>query len=371
MLARTKYRMIKLVYRNDVPNQLEIPKEVLPADGKPQSHHFQSTVGDNLIELAGRICYDSCSTTTKTRGTREYHEHINEVNHGSTQEHFNLTVRFTNGIWPAILSLLNRPGFHIHSEGISHSEGYIEVTYNIRCINDWFNFDQGDLRTYNTLLYFARLNCPLATRDKKEIPLSEIWNSYQAIPHSPEEIWLSFYISNVSRGLTHEWVRHKYHTAVSQRSTRYVDESNSGWTLHPLILENWIGLNSDAGLGFSKYAAVSSFIDSARNVYAKSVEYLEKVLVTNGIDKFSARKQARGAARGMLGNALSTELIWSASLDQIKRVITQRASAHADSEIRLLANQLWEIVEPLYPEYFKGTKHPCPDGIGYEVRFCV
>ena len=48
------------------------------------------------------------------------------------------------------------------------------------------------------------------------------------------EKWLSLYIYG-SRGLTHELVRHGDFTSISQRSTRFVNESKSPWTLHPLI----------------------------------------------------------------------------------------------------------------------------------------
>lgn len=48
-----------------------------------------------------------------------------------------------------------------------------------------------------------------------------------------EHASFSFFITNVSRGLTNELVRHRAGVAISQRSTRYVDESESDWCLHP------------------------------------------------------------------------------------------------------------------------------------------
>jgi thymidylate synthase ThyX len=106
----------------------------------------------------------------------------------------------------------------------------------------------------------------------------------------------------------------------------------------------------------------------AANAYNCCVERLQKVLLAAGLDKFTARKQARGAARGILGNALSTELIWTASVAEIREVIRQRATAAADAEIRLLANSLFETVTNRFPSWFKGsTTKSCPDGIGYEV----
>lgn len=355
--------MIKLVYRND-GGKLEIPKEVLPANGVPFVHHFQSTDGDNLIELAGRTCYDSCSSE-KTRSTPDYHKHINEVNHGSVQEHFNFTVQIPYGedsgkLLDMIMELGNRPGI-----SWKHIPYYLRITCNIRAINDWGKFnktnnldDTGWL--CKVLWSFARDLSPLSTIPRVWID-NCIPDSTLVDPESPEEIWLSFYVSGVSRGLTHELVRHKYHTAVSQRSTRYVDESESDWAWHPL-LQKYSDVISD-------HTSLDVIMSNAQTQYDDVVKILEKSLIKDGIDKFTARKQARGAARGILGNALSTELIWSASLDEIKRIISQRASEHADGEIRLLANDLYKIVVDLYPEYFKARTQPCPDGIGFSVYF--
>ncbi len=62
---------------------------------------------------------------------------------------------------------------------------------------------------------------------------------------------------------------------------------------------------------------------------------LEAWLIGKGHKKTPARKQARGAARGFLGNALETELIFSASVKAWHDImLVQRASKFADAEIR-------------------------------------
>lgn len=362
---------IQLVYRNDIPNELKIPKEVLPESGVPFGHHFQSTPQDNLIELAGRICYDSCKSE-KTRSSADYHKHINEVGHGSVQEHCNLTFETEYPLESVLIACVNRPGVWIDR---NQNSAAIRITTNMRAIKEWplwrsrlAQFGSGfigwDIQTK------AKKYAPLTLADITSHNLSA---SIIAVkPIFPEEIWLSFYISEVSRGLSHEWVRHKYQTAISQRSTRYVDESESNWVWHPLILKYQKKIENSLHnwACYDKWVleTLSQNINAAQGYYETMVSVIERELVSEGVDKFTARKQARGAARGVLGNALSTEMIWSGSLAQIIRIIKQRATEAADAEIRLLANELYEIVQPLYPQYFVGcTTKPCPDGIGYSV----
>ena len=89
-----------------------------------------------------------------------------------------------------------------------------------------------------------------------------------------------------------------------------------------------------------------------------------------GLDNLSARKQARGAARGFLGNALQTELVFSASVQQWHWMLDQRASQWADAEIREIyaresATVIAALRESQYAEEFAAYKNaPSPDGIG-------
>jgi flavin-dependent thymidylate synthase len=364
---------IKLVYRNDVPSELLIPKEVLPENGVPFSHHFQSTPQDNLIELAGRVCYDSCKSE-KTRSSTDYHKHINDVNHGSVQEQCNLVFEI-NLPYDLIASvIINRPGVFLYDRDFGTST----VVANIRAIKEWSVFnsitskkEQHRLLAHaigDAIKYTAREICPLALSDWAKLHRDSFdmsWCADLVLPSNSDEVWLSFHIDTVSRGLSHEWVRHKFQTAISQRSTRYVDESDSEWVWHPLLDNIPTDYMRDRSL--TDYCLKDVEI-LCKDTYNELVERSENYLIINGVDKFTARKQARGAARGVLGNSLATEMIWSGSLAQIIRIIKQRATEAADAEIRLLANELYEIVQPLYPQHFLNTeKKPCQDSIGYEV----
>lgn len=175
-----------------------------------------------------------------------------------------------------------------------------------------------------------------------------------------EHAVINFYISGISRGCSHEWVRHRVGTAVSQRSTRYVDESESDWCWHPLILSHADAITQDKLIEIEKMTKMA---------YEEIVAQLQSCLVKAGVNPLSARKQSRGAARGVLGNALTTSMVWSANIRALRNVIEQRASEFADAEIRLLANQIYEKSKEVCPEYFSDyLTYPALDGIGYIIN---
>lgn len=179
-----------------------------------------------------------------------------------------------------------------------------------------------------------------------------------------EHASISFYIAGVSRGCTHELVRHRSGCAISQRSTRYVDESESDWCWHPLLAAAQREMEDTSG-----DPRCEETQRNAQATYRRIVALIEAYLIRHGADNLTARKQARGAARGALGNALETALVWTANLRALRNVLEQRASEFADAEIRLLANALYEAALPIVPEYLGDYERvPCPDGIGYGLR---
>jgi thymidylate synthase (FAD) len=188
-----------------------------------------------------------------------------------------------------------------------------------------------------------------------------------------EHAWISFFLSGISRGLTHELVRHRVGVAISQRSTRYVDENESAWMWHPLI-QAFVAQEEPKRAGNGELVELGMDREckhvksTADQMYKKVVAKLEEWLTTRGTDRLTARKQARGAARGLLGNALMTEMVWSCNIRALKTVLAQRAKAAADAEIRVLANMLYEAALPHWPTYLGCyEKRECPDGIGYEL----
>lgn len=350
------------------------PPDCLKPDGKDSffDHHFKSTDRDNLIELAGRVCYDS-TKQIKTRSSEDYHNHINEVNHGSVQEHVNLTFSVTDEYSPTIPFICNnRPGVFI-TQSPEHT---YRITANIRSIKEWDDHLNNITSRHNQIIvgdvfkYLAQKECPMSLSGVNISSDIDMINAFIKTfgvslvkPTYDEEIWVSFYISNISRNLSHELVRHKFRTAVSQRSTRYVDESESDWAWHPLIIK-YMDQNSIINLDSGWSINLKAYEKDGASDYKNIVKFLEDKLISEGVDKFAARKQSRGAARGVLGTCLSTEMIFSASIAQWNRMIKQRLSSAADAEIRLLFNQIYDILVE-YGMVHQYNKIPSPDGVGY------
>lgn len=167
-----------------------------------------------------------------------------------------------------------------------------------------------------------------------------------------EHSTVTFLIQGVSRGLTHELIRHRVGTAVSQRSTRYVDEDERGMITHPLLCE----LLDCADYQDVEFQLLQTKINESdtlnRDLYRKVIEFMEPRLIAKGADKLTARKQARGAARGFLENGMETELVFTMNLRAMLNIISQRAVGAADAEIRQLACEFVKIGKQVAPAYF-------------------
>jgi thymidylate synthase ThyX len=208
-----------------------------------------------------------------------------------------------------------------------------------------------------------------------DIKISEIMELVE--PVYPNETTVSMFLSG-SRGWSHEQVRHREN--ISQRSTRYVDENESPWVRHPLI-EAYLtekekeGYENDALLGHyvdgkMQMPWAGTAIEQCRRTYSETVDRLQQWLLSKGVDKLTARKQARGAARGYLGNALRTEMIFTTSVDGWKEIIRQRLNAAADAEIRCLYGMvLDELKKSRYAsEFDKFMTVPASDGLGVVLK---
>lgn len=359
----------------------------IPADlGTPRDDQMQGTPAEQLIELAGRACYDSLGkgrASFTVDGKQGYHDHITQVGHGSVWEHFNFTIdiklpskdkRALNNLRRVFcMACMNRPGVIT-----LHSGRGLRVTLNARAVNEWLTWEQALYGKVFPLAkqvaaVFSRLGNSLAPHvmpqyihapAADEYQFSELNSAKIVKPVGDYEKWVSMFLTG-SRGLSHELVRHGDFTAISQRSTRYVDESESEWVEHPLITQY---VNDCHAEDTAIPATSEEVFKAAKEAYRVTSAELESYLADNrGVDKLTARKQARGAARGYLGNALYTELIFSANVAQWKRMLRQRASVHADAEIReLFCKVLAELKLSRYAESFENWQlERSPDGIGY------
>lgn len=149
----------------------------------------------------------------------------------------------------------------------------------------------------------------------------------------------SFYIRGISRACSHEIVRHR-HFSYSQRSTRYVDESEGNFIVPDCIAED-----PEAMRIFSE--AVVKAQEAYKQLYALLWEKFAGVE-----DKTLRRKLARQAARMVLPNATETALVMTGNFRAWRHFIRMRASRHADVEIRKVAIAILKELQKVSPAVF-------------------
>lgn len=153
-----------------------------------------------------------------------------------------------------------------------------------------------------------------------------------------EHVNVSFFIEGISRGLSHELVRHR-HFAFSQRSTRYTNEDEAAIVLDPFYAR----LYNEA-----RYDLVSQFINScedAINSYKQAVSLLDATGMS--------RKWKRGKARQLLPHALETRLTMTGNIRAWRWFIESRSNRHAEAEIRRLSFFIFTLIKSIYPLLFE------------------
>ncbi|TQS44813.1 FAD-dependent thymidylate synthase [Cryptosporangium phraense] len=163
---------------------------------------------------------------------------------------------------------------------------------------------------------------------------------------------VTFYLTGISRSLTHELIRHR-HFSYSQLSQRYVPERDANM-VEPDIIKD------DPEL----HEAFTQAAEASVAAYTTLLEGLEKKFAEEGAtNRTLARKQARQAARAVLPNATETRIVVTGNYRAWRHFIAMRATEHADVEIRALAvaclRELQRIAANAFADF---TITALPDG---------
>jgi thymidylate synthase (FAD) len=160
----------------------------------------------------------------------------------------------------------------------------------------------------------------------------------------------TFYITGISRSVTHELIRHR-HFSYSQLSQRYLPPGGAE-VIEPAIIA------ADPALH-------EIFIDAVRHsaaAYNALLAALEERAVS-APDGTLARKQARQAARAVLANATSTAIVVTGNYRAWRHFVGMRATEAADVEIRGLAVAVLIELQALAPNVFADFRiSVLPDG---------
>ncbi|SHL34110.1 thymidylate synthase (FAD) [Pseudonocardia thermophila] len=150
---------------------------------------------------------------------------------------------------------------------------------------------------------------------------------------------VTFYITGVSRSLTHELIRHR-HFSFSQLSQRYVPEHDAD-VVEPDVIAD------DPEL----HELFLQATDASVKAYEALLEGLEKKFADEP-NATLRRKQARQAARSVLPNATETRIVVTGNYRAWRHFIGMRATEHADVEIRALAVECLRQLQREVPNVF-------------------
>jgi thymidylate synthase (FAD) len=160
-----------------------------------------------------------------------------------------------------------------------------------------------------------------------------------------EHSQISFAFLNISRVCSHEIVRHRVGTAISQESLRYV---------RPRELGFWIPdeLSEDGK------KAMTRAVESAEAAYRE---------LESGIDwdklSMDQKKRLTSALRRILPDGVATHMIWTANHRTLRWVIEMRTDPAAEVEIRTVFDQVARICKKDYPYIYQDFSFTdLPDG---------
>ncbi|KKN74272.1 hypothetical protein LCGC14_0392110 [marine sediment metagenome] len=163
-----------------------------------------------------------------------------------------------------------------------------------------------------------------------------------------EHCWLNFVTTDCSRVFTHELVRHRIGTAFSQTSGRYVR----------LDSENDMEMVIDPILEPVKYV-INEIMDDLKRAYHTCVA----LLGIENIKDFDKKKKLTSALRRMLPNGQANEIGWSVNIRALRHLVMMRTSRHAEWEIRLVFNQVYDLIKAKFPLMFYGAQETSVDGL--------
>ncbi|MEE1941642.1 FAD-dependent thymidylate synthase [Streptomyces sp. TRM 70361] len=207
--------------------------------------------------------------------------------------------------------------------------------------------DRGDLDDAQNLAEFAGRICyrswepglnPNVTRIRTE--QDKYLSNILASAHGSvlEHLSFSFVLHNVSRVATHELVRHRAGTAVSQESLRFVRLDDL-----PFWFPEWAKADEE-------------LMKRATDLLGRMEEFQGWMAEHFGLDeegvKFAEKKAKTSFMRRFAPEGVATGLVWTANVRTLRHVIENRTAPGAEEEIRLVFAKVGELMLREAPALF-------------------
>jgi thymidylate synthase (FAD) len=158
---------------------------------------------------------------------------------------------------------------------------------------------------------------------------------------------VNFVFADVSRVFTHELVRHRVGTAISQESLRFVRLTDLDAWMPTVISEN---------------EEAMAFMCNCFEEMERWQTELTEILGVEEMKNFNQKKVATSAMRRIAPIGLATSIGWSANMRTIRHCIEMRTEPHAEEEIRDVFGKVGLIMRERYPNLFGDYEVEMVDG---------
>ena len=153
-----------------------------------------------------------------------------------------------------------------------------------------------------------------------------------------EHAQFTFALHNVSRVFTHEQVRHRVGTAISQESLRFVRLDDLPFWFPQWAKDDDILHEKAVGL-LEQMEEFQTWMADRFGLDDKGVPFAEKKAKTSFMRRFAPE----GVATGM---------VWSANIRTLRHTIESRTAKGAEEEIRIVFDRIGQIMQQECPLLF-------------------
>lgn len=153
---------------------------------------------------------------------------------------------------------------------------------------------------------------------------------------------VTFFLTNVSRVVTHELVRHRAGTAFSQTSGRYVRGDDVNVYLPDVLAE------------FPETVAV---FQRANMQMEDNLAELVRITGIDTMTNFDLKKRLTSAFRRILGNGQSNHIVMTGNHRAWRHIIEVRTSVHAEEEIRVIMGDVAQQLKSRFPTLYADMEY--------------
>ena len=252
-----------------------------------------------------------------------------------------------------------------------------ETRTNQNEINDYFKHIQVENWTTDTtndieyLCEFYGRGCYESWNTEKNLNLTRVrtgnknyLNNIIKSKHGSvlEHTWLNWKICDVSRVFTHELVRHRVGTAISQQSLRYFRTDNLGFWIPNSLEEILLANNTNLTI---------EDVESSKEIIIRAVqninETMKQLVVSLKLDNpkisFDAKKKINSLIRRIAPEGMATDIGWSCNVRTLRHLLEMRTHRSSEEEIRLVFGKIGYKIKEHLPNLFDDFKIEIIDGL--------